>query len=210
MKVLFGMLMLFVAKVALSQNLGVIGEVFPVREENFLMFIESRLKTMEETGEIKQLQAHWMEEMTSYATKPKPVGLRRATKSHVHRYVPTLVLQDDVKDEKGDILFSRGTKVNALQALSEYEPHWMFFDADDEEQVAWAKRAIQHLKDVRVILVGGEVSRMERLFEQPIYFDQMGRITRQLGIHRVPAMVSRDKDSLLIREIVIEDSWHAS
>ncbi len=206
----FGLFMLFVAKVALSQNLGVFGEVFPVREENFLMFIESRIKTMDETGELNHLQAHWVEDIESYTTRPTPVGLRRATKSHVHRYVPALVLQSDVKNEKGEILFHQGTTVNALQALSNYEPHWLFFDADDEEQVTWAKQVLKNLKDVRMILVGGDVGRMERLFNRPIYFDQMGRITHQLGIHRVPAWVVRDKDALIVREVVIGEERHAS
>lgn len=210
MKYLFGILTLFVAKVALSQNLGVIGEVFPVREENFLMFIESRIKTMDETGELNQLQANWVGEIESYAIRPKPVGLRRAVKPHVHRYVPTLILQDDIKNERGEVLFHQGTKMNALQALSRYEPHWLFFDADDKEQVAWAKQTLKNIKNVRMILVAGDVNQMETLFDHPMYFDQLGRITHQLGIHRVPALVSRDKDSLVIREIVISEAGHAS
>lgn len=192
-----------------AASLGVVGSVFPVEEESFLMLIESRLKTMSETGELHRLEASWVNEAEAYSKRPTPIGLTRADAHHIHRHVPAVVLQQDIKNEKGEVIFHQGTKVNALKALATYEPHWLFFNADDKAQVLWAHQQLKKLGDARIILVGGDVSGMEALFNQPIYFDQAGRITRQLGINAVPALVSRDKNALLIREVAITEDGYA-
>ncbi len=209
MKFALSFILLSVATVAMSQDLGVIGEVFPITEESFLMLIESRMKVMDELGELNQMHRIWQEEVDAYAKRPTPVGLKRALKHRVHRYKPVIVLSQDILDEKGDILFHQGTKLNALDALKNYEPHWVLFDADDKAQVAWAKQTLKQVGDARIILVGGNVSRMEALLNQPIYFDQGGKISHQLGIKAVPSMVTRENLSLLIQEIAISEDGHA-
>lgn len=204
-----GAVMLGYAAVSLSQDLGVIGEVFPIKEESFLILIESRMKVMDESGELKRMEMDWKKETEAYAKRPTPVGLKRALKSHVHRYIPAVVLQQDIRDEKGAILFHQGLRLNALEALKNYEPHWLFFDADDKAQIAWAKQTLKQFKDARIILVGGDVGRMEAFFNQPIYFDQQGRISHQLGIKSIPALVTREHQALLIQEIEISGDGHA-
>lgn len=173
------------------------------------MLIESRMKTMDESGELKRMQMIWKEEVEAYAKRPTPVGLKRALKHHLHWYKPAIVLQQDIRNEKGRVLFHQGTQINALNALKHYEPHWLLFDADDKAQVAWAKQTLQQIGDARIILVGGEVAQMEALFNQPIYFDQTGRISHQLNISSVPALVTRDKQALLIHEMLISEDGNA-
>ena len=41
------------------------------------------------------------------------------------------------------------------------------------------------------------------------FLSQSGRITHQLGINAVPALVSRDKNALLIREVAITVDGYA-
>jgi conjugal transfer pilus assembly protein TraW len=209
MKFILSLALLSVATVALSQDLGVIGEVFPVKEVSFLMLIESRMKAMDESGELNRMQAIWQEEVDAYVRRPTSVGLKRAITHRIHRYKPAIVLQQDIRNEKGEILFHQGTKLNALDALKNYEPHWLFFDADDKAQVAWVIHTLKKVGDARIILVGGDVSRMEALLNQPIYFDQGGKISHQLGIKAVPSMVTRENLSLLIQEIAISEDGHA-
>ena len=209
MRIVASLVIFGVATAALSQNLGVIGEVFPVFETSFLMLIESRMKAMDESGELNRIQMIWKEEVDAYAKRPTPVGLKRALKHDMHRHVPAIVLKQDIRDERGDILFHQGTKLNALNALKNYEPHWLLFDADDKAQVAWVQQTLKKIGDARIILVGGDVSRMEAIFSQPIYFDQQGRICHQLGIKATPAIVTRENQALLIQEIAISEDGHA-
>lgn len=209
MKFVLSLALLGVATVALSQDLGVIGEVFPMVEPSFLMLIESRMKMMSESGELKRMQMIWQEEVDAYAKRPTSLALPRALKHRVHRYKPAIVLKQDILDEKGDVLFHQGSKFNALDALKNYEPHWILFDADDKAQVTWVTQTLKQVGDARIILVGGDVSRMEALFNQPIYFDQSGKICHQLGIKAVPSMVTRESLSLLIQEVAISEDGHA-
>jgi conjugal transfer pilus assembly protein TraW len=209
MKLFIHGLLLLMFQNTFAMSLGVVGEVYVVEEENMLTWIESRVKELEQTGEFKAIQAHWVGQVSQHANRPQSLALPRAKKSYQHRYYPNIVLQQDVLDAQGHILFPRGLKLNALDSLSTYSPHWMFLNADDHAQLKWAKQQLLVTPAAKVILTAGAILDTEKQLQQPIYFDQGGRITQKLGIQHVPALVSRDKHALLIREIAIREDGYA-
>ncbi len=188
-----------------AANLGVVGEIFPVSELSFMKLIESRLNALVKSGEMAAIEERWVSIVSAHANRPTPVGLKRATKNNTHRYTPAIVLSQDILDADGRVLWTKGTRVNALESMPTYQPHWLLLDADDVAQVRWAKRMLRRHLDAKVILTGGEVGKMEQELNHPIYFDQAGRITHQMGIRRMPALVSREGNNLRIMEVVIRE-----
>ena len=186
-----------------AANLGVVGETFPVSELSFMLLIESRLNALVKSGEMAAIEEQWVSRVSEHANRPTSVGLRRATKNNTYRYTPAIVLSQDILDADDHVLWAKGTRVNALDRMPTYQPHWLLLDADDVAQVRWAKRMLGHHLDAKVILTSGEISKMERELNHPIYFDQAGRISHQLGIRRVPALVSREGNALRIMEVAI-------
>ena len=170
-----------------------------------MKLIESRLNALVKSGEMAAIEKRWVSRVSDHANRPTPVGLKRATKNNTYRYTPVIMLSQDILDTDGHVLWAKGTRVNALERMSTYQPHWLLLDADDLAQVRWAKRMLRRHVDAKVILTGGEVGKIEQELNHPIYFDQAGRISHQLGIRRVPALVSREGNALRIMEVVISE-----
>lgn len=191
-----------------AASLGVVGETFPVEEMSLLTLIESRVKALTDSGEMDAIQDRWVTQVGQQANRPMPIGLSRARMSHAYHYEPIVVLAQDILDATDHVVFSKGTRMNALEQLPTYKPNWLFFDADDGSQVQWAKAQLQRDHDATVILTGGSVFDMEHELNMAIYFDQAGRISSRLGLKHVPALVSREGNKLAIREVVIKESSH--
>jgi conjugal transfer pilus assembly protein TraW len=194
---------------AKASSLGAIGETFPVAERSFLSLIESRLKGLADSGELDAVKEQWINQVNEHAHRPTPCGLPRATVARTHHYNPSVTLGQDIKDHEGRVLMRAGTHVNALDNLYGYQPHWIFFNADDKAQIAWAKNLLNQDKKAKVILTGGDIGDAERTLNVEIFFDQASRITQQLNIQHVPAEVTRSGQSLLIQERLIGEDGHA-
>ena len=194
---------------AQASSLGAIGETFPVAERSFLSLIESRLKDLADSGELDAVKEQWINQVNEHAHRPTPCGLPRAKAARSYRYNPSVTLGQDIKDHEGRVLVRAGARVNALDKLYGYQPHWVFLNGDDKAQVAWAKNILNQDKKTKVILTGGDIGDAERAFNVEIFFDQASRITKQLSISSVPTEVIRSGQSLLIQEQLIGEDGHA-
>jgi len=204
-----GLILLMIYEPIFAKSLGVIGAVFPVAEKSFLTLIEERLHTLESNGAFEELNRRWIQTVAEHANKPPALGLRRALQTKRHHYFPEITLSEDILDNKGKVLYHKGTHINALKHLPWYQPCWLFFNAEDEAQLRWAEQQKKHCSNPKFILTGGEIRSTETRLQEPIYFDQAGRITLKLKIFSVPARVTREKDHLSIVESVIRENSHA-
>ncbi|OGV39748.1 MAG: type-F conjugative transfer system protein TraW [Legionellales bacterium RIFCSPHIGHO2_12_FULL_42_9] len=190
---------------SMAQSL-VVGETFPVAEMSLLQLIQTRLQSLEQTGELNTFNQHWLHEVSLHANRPTPLNLRRATIKRITTFHPETVLEFDIKDAEGRMIYSKGTRVNALEQLPQYSPCWLFLNADDNAQINWVKRAITHCQNSKIILTGGAIKLAEDQLQTAIYFDQGGALTYRLGVHAVPAYVTRKNNTLQIEELVIKEN----
>lgn len=186
-----------------AQSLGVQGAVFPIAEMSFLEFIDSKINELEKNGVLNKIHKKMAQEAANKANRPTPLNLARASVSSSHLYAPETCLSQNIYDATGKILYPQGTKVNALDYLPTYQPCWLFFDGDDQAQVAWALKTRASCKNSKIILTGGAIKEAENIFASAIYFDQAGKMTQQLDIKSLPALVERQNNSLLIKEFCI-------
>ncbi|SEG42261.1 conjugal transfer pilus assembly protein TraW [Legionella quinlivanii DSM 21216] len=189
-----------------AKSFGVVGDVFPVREKSFLTLIEERLAAMQANGELVAINQRWVETVAEHANRPTALELSRTNRSVRHDYSPEITLSQDITDEKGRVLYTKGTHVNALQQLPSYAPCWLFFNADDEAQLNWALHQKMRCANPKLILTGGAINRAENKLNAVIYFDQSGKITRKLRITHVPAKVTRHQNHLVIDEQAIKEN----
>ena len=83
--------------------------------------------------------------------------------------------------------------------------------ARDREQVARARKLIDERQGkVKVILTGGSYLELMRHWKRPVFYDQQGQLTDQLGIRHVPALVTQEGRRLRIDEIQYHPSLSAS
>jgi conjugal transfer pilus assembly protein TraW len=221
---------LWMLRMAQAKCLGVHGIIYPVEELDPIALIRQKLKIMEASGELRQRNLELQKRTRAAVERPKPVkGITRAPKNRVFYYDPTYVVQTDLKDHQGRIFAKKGTKLNPLETVS-LSTHLIFFDGDDEEQLAWVKGWLatplmapapgqpidssansldaqnKLEKSVKVILINGTPLKLSEDLNIPVYFDQNGILTKKLGIRRVPALVTQDGQQLKIEEIKIPPS----
>lgn len=189
-------------------SLGVVGETFPVAEKSMLTLIDLRLNELMQTGEFEKMEHAFIDEVQRHVNRPTALGLTRIEKTRVHRYTPVVFITHDIVDANNHVVIARGSRLNALETLAYYDPHWVFINGDDIAQVRFATHQLQLYSDLKLILTGGSVAQMEAVFNREIFFDQGGRITRQLGISHVPAMVFRAQHALSIHEVAIREDGH--
>ena len=189
-----------------AKSFGVVGEVFPIAEKSFLALIEERLASLKASGELEEMNQRWVQTAAEHANRPTALDIARTNRSMRHNYSPEMTLSQDITNERGRILYSKGTHVNALQHMPSYSPCWLFFNADDEAQLNWAVLQKTQCANPKLILTGGAINTAEKKLNAVIYFDQAGKITTKLHIAHVPAKVTRYQNSLLIQEQAIKEN----
>lgn len=146
---------------------------------------------MEENGELERHNLELQKKTRAAIERPKPVeGISKATETRVFYYDPTYVVQGDIKDHQGKIIHSKGTRINPLETVG-LSQGLLFFDGDDAGQITFAREKLKE-SSVKLILVKGAPLALSETWKVPVYFDQSGLLTKQLGIHHVPALVTQE------------------
>ncbi|MTW10158.1 type-F conjugative transfer system protein TraW [Pseudoduganella eburnea] len=191
-----------VCRMACAESLGVVGPTYPIAEEHLLKMIEARLRAKEQSGELARIQEQIVSRGKQSVLAPPPLQLPVVTMPRTFYVDPTYVLDRNIADGSGRMLFAAGTRANPLDIVS-MSRRLFFFDGRDERQVALAERLAKgESARIKPVLVGGSYLDLMRRWKIPVYFDQRGVLVKRLRIERVPAMVSQEGRRLRVDELV--------
>ena len=200
----FAILFFLLAIPAFSQasDLGVVGPTYQIAERDLIEVMKGKFLQMEKSGDLTKLQSSYQKQIVSAVEKPKPVpGISHTETARTFYVDPTWTLDRNVVDEKGQVLFPAGTRVNPL----DYAPltqSLLFFDQRERSQVAFAKRFLAEAKArVKPILVGGEPLKLMRQWKREVFYDQGGVLSRKFLLQQVPALITQDGNRLRVDEI---------
>lgn len=144
-----------------SKDLGVYSETFPIVEENLLDVIRKKLASMEAEGSLTQAQQQMAQKAKEKILKPSPVkGLIKTQAPRRWFYDPSMTIESDIKDHKGNVIASKGDVINPFDRVSWGAP-LLFLDGDDPEQVTWAET--QHVLSKWILVKGSPVELEEKL-----------------------------------------------
>lgn len=179
-------------------DLGVYGALFEIEEEDIQQVILNKLHKLEASGEIEQHHQQIAERVRKKMNSPRIIeGIKPTIKERSFIYDPTLVVKKDIHLPDGRLLHKKGKRVNPFDHM-DLGQTLLFLDGDSEEQVTWA----ESFKGItKWILVKGRPFELEKKQGHPIYFDQFGKITKQLGIQQYPAFVRQEGKVLRIKEV---------
>lgn len=199
---------IYLAMTAIAANakdLGVQGATFEVKERSLLEVIFEKLRRLESINKLAEHQKEIQARVKHSIENPLPVaGITAATSYAARTYDPSIIVDEDIKDHKGNFIAHKGTHVNPLDYHSFGKP-LIFIQGDDESQVAWALK--QDAKDTRVaiVLVSGQPLQLARNHKKMFYFDQGAILSNKFGIKAVPARISQKGKVLLIEEFRLEE-----
>ena len=94
--------------------------------------------------------------------------------------------------------FEPGGHTGHLAGVFPLEP-LLFFDGTNLDHIEWAQRQ----ESAKWVLVAGNPIEVEERTGRTVFFDQMGVLSRQFGIEKVPSKVSQQGGKILVEEIPI-------
>lgn len=175
-----------------AKDFGVQGTTYPVREESLLEHIKGQLASIPEaTLRMKQLEVQ--ERVKQSVVNPTPVlGVHKATAVRTFTFDPSITLDKDILDHRGNLIGAKGSRYNPLTTV-QLKDSLLIFDGTDPEQVTWAEVQGAHTK---WILIKGHPFDVMKQQDRDVYFDQGGAICKHFRIIAIPAIV-RQKGHLL-------------
>ena len=186
-----------------AKNLGNYGNLFTIIEKDIRLVWQERLKTLKDTGELERLEKVVKKRVAAHVIHPKPLALHPSEKSRTFLLDPTVTLTADITGIKGEVIASKGTRLNPLQHLH-YAKTLIFFNADDPHQQQWVKHHYQDYAFVKFILTGGNLKKAYQDFGR-VYFDIQGTLSHKFHLQQVPAVVSQEGFYWRIREVGASD-----
>jgi len=194
---------LLLSVTAHAQDLGVIGPVYPIAEPSLLEVILAKLRVADANGVMARLQRDTQASVKRSIEQPAPVErITKTTKARSFYYDPSIVVPYAITDAEGKVIVAPGTTVNPLDTVS-LSKRLLFIDARDAAQIGRARGILdEHGGKVKVILTGGSYLELMRHWKRPVFYDQQGQLTEQLGIRHVPALVTQEGRRLRIDEIL--------
>lgn len=177
-----------------AKDLGIYGHTFPILEKSLSQYLQDKIKNLSEKDRL-DIQKKIQDQYISKIKQPKALNLPEAKISRIFYYDPTIYSLTDIKNIEGEIVVPKGTSYNPLKTISLNE-NLLFFDGSNLKHLAWAKQ-----NSGKWILTKGKPIDLEESEKRAVFFDQMGKISNQLGILSIPARVSQEDLKLKIEEI---------
>ncbi len=187
---------------SLGRDHGVMGQTWPVIEPDLLATVEMKLNALQANGSIDRMQQELAAKTEHRVRNPLPVlGISATQSARQWLFDPSIVVEDDIRDQKGNVIAARGSRVNPL-ALIQMKTDLVFVDGRDPDQLAWATKNWTTAKAKIIFVAGSPFDRMGE-YQRRFFFDQQGKLTAHFGIAHVPAVVSLAGEALQVREIVL-------
>ena len=183
---------------SLALDFGVKSHTFEIKEQSFSSMMLEKLSKVD----IDKHNIEINKKIIDKAQNPASTNLPRCKKSTSHIIDPSMTLNQDIHDHKGNILFKSGTKINPLSQISIEEI--VLINGNDESQVKWYKQKYRN-KVNTLILLGGNYESLKKELSSELYFDQKGEWVKKFKIESLPAILSQEDKIIRVHEINIED-----
>ncbi len=188
---------------AKAVDYGQVGEAWPVVEPDLLDLIRAKLESAKASGKLDELNARFAQKVKARVMRPAPVaGISAASEDRTWEFDPTVVIESDIRDNKGNLIAAAGQRVNPLDKIAMTQK-LLFIDGDVPEQVSWAMAQGDDLK-TKVIMVKGSPFDLMKANQRRFYFDQAGSLTAKFGIEHTPASVEQKGKILIVTEAALK------
>ncbi|GJI56960.1 conjugal transfer pilus assembly protein TraW [Rodentibacter sp. JRC1] len=195
----YGLLPLIFLSLSVSaKDLGKIGDVWAIQEQNLLSLIDELLKAEFEGKSEAEIQEEVKKRVTENALRPPPVILPVAKVDSMRSFDPSYTVERDLADHKGQVFAHKGQVVNPFDTVP-FARTLVFIDGDDEKQIEWLKSFKPETEIVKIILLNGDLREATEKLDVDLYFDQNGALVNRFGIKAVPSVIDEMPGKKLLR-----------
>lgn len=183
-----------------NTDFGVQGPVNDVAERNLLDEIEERYNALDMERQKEQAIARfWQRQQFQH--------LPSATENDVWHLDPTVRVNEDITNGRGEVLARAGTVVNPLQMVP-IQSTYITFDATDTDQVSFVRRYLtDNTRQGRIMLIASRIDQSrgwEHLqalrddFEREIFMLQREMVSR-FQLNALPSVITTDLETFTLK-----------
>lgn len=188
-------LLLLCALPAQARILGTVGRVFPIAERDALQEIEERAGQVDWPARLRR------ERPADYRPATL-VRLPRAARGRTFLVDMTHILDFDVPDGRGGILYPKGFRFNPLEHVP-FNQTLVVLDGDDPEQLAWLRGYEPAAEPGTLILLsGGSYREIGAALGRAVFYADR-RIIERFRLAAVPSLVARKGHMMEVTEIAL-------
>jgi conjugal transfer pilus assembly protein TraW len=194
-------LVLLLPRVTWALDLGAVGPVYPIAEQNALSLITKTLQAKEKSGELAKLEKEAIKRSMHSLKNPLAVpDIGQVTQRSSRLIDPTVSYAQAITTDEGQIVVPAGARINPLDVMN-LSKTLVFFDGRDAEQVAAVHKMVRKNPRVKPILIAGSWLDIGKAWKQTVYFDQRGSLSKRFEINAVPTVIRQQGRALLLEEI---------
>jgi len=201
--ILVPLLTCLLAATSPAKDLGVFGAVYAIAEKDALMEIEEKaaradLKRMVDKHELTKKLKHYTPEDLK-AVKDLPT----AKKERTFLVDMTYTLEEDIVDDKGTVIYSKGYTFNPLDYIV-YPRVLIILNGAKREQLAWFT-ASPYSRDlsVKVLITDGSYAEISKVLKRPVFYASQAAI-EVFQIRAVPSVVRQKGRHMEVKEIAVK------
>ena len=156
--------------------------------------IDKRLEVAE-----KQLK----EKTLSYRPKDLSIKLFPAREDKIFYPNPEYILDRDIKDANGKVMYPKGFKFNPLHYIS-LTDKYVFIDYEAKEQVQWLLKNNFHKElSTKIIITNGKVFDAMKQFKREVFYVN-DLIINRFELSNTPSVVQQEQDRIRVEQFYLK------
>lgn len=183
---------------AVAKETAVTGRTYTIAERDALDELEERAKAVDWQKHLK-------------AIKPgnyRPANLTvlpRARKSNTFLVDMTYTLENDIYNDKGELLYPRGFTFNPLDFV-QYNKTLVVINGEDPDQVRWFLASpLRNRFDVSLFITQGASLEIAKKIKRPVYYATSPLVAR-FQLKALPSIVKAKGKNMEVEEVAVQRS----
>lgn len=176
-------------------NLGIVGKTYPIKERDALDEVEARARKVDWKKQLAKIKP----------MSHRPPGLRdlpRVRKADSFLVDMTYILDMDIPDDKGGILYPKGYVFNPLDYVP-FTKTMVIINAEDKEQVAWFKTSPYAGRfETLLLITNGSFADTTKAVKQQAFY-AVGKVLDRFHVKSVPSVIRQEGRYMRVDEIVV-------
>ncbi|KAA0257489.1 hypothetical protein FHQ18_09100 [Deferribacter autotrophicus] len=183
-------------------NLGTVGNTYPIVENDFYEWIINQVK--KNADKIPKIDKN---KLYNFVDKQLYVDfdLPDAKEHKIKEYEPVYILDHDIKDQNGNILYPKGYSYNVFDYVT-FKHVYFFLNAEKRSHIASYLEYADRYKNIQPIVVKGSLTyfyeTIKKFQKRPI---PAGKATKlmldKMFVKKLPSLVYQKGKKLIVEEI---------
>lgn len=199
-RILSSLLLIALTSTVYARNLGVVGATYSIREVDALQEIEERARQIDWGKYFNK------DKMKKVVTNFKPedmIKLKTAEMNKTFTVDMTYILQYDIPDGKGGILYPKGYTFNPLDYVV-FPNTLVLINGADRRQLEWFKASAYYKNhEVMLFITDGHFQELSEELKRPVYYAKK-KIVERFRLKAVPSVVTQKGRNMEVKEIAIK------